>query len=113
LRRFNGISNSPKRKYGLGNCIKYQLAESLNLFKLDFYNDWVHGSLFSLVKYKKKTKKKNKNGEEKFCEYECYDGNFTPIDGVDNGNNFPDNKCHVNYLKDSCYGTVTIHKTVR
>jgi hypothetical protein len=20
-------------------------------------------------------------------------------------NNFPDNKCHVNYLKDSCYGT--------
>jgi hypothetical protein len=43
---------------------------------------------------------------KKFCEYECYDGNFTPIDGVDaNGNNFSDNKCHVNYLKDSCYGT--------
>jgi hypothetical protein len=24
---------------------------------------------------------------------------------LSNGNNFPDNKCHVNYLKDSCYGT--------
>jgi hypothetical protein len=43
--------------------------------------------------------------KKKFCEYECYDGNFTPIDGVDASNNFPDNKCHVNYLKDSCYGT--------
>jgi hypothetical protein len=38
-----------QERSGLGNCIKYQLAESLNLFKLDFYNDWVHGSLFSLV----------------------------------------------------------------
>jgi hypothetical protein len=61
--------------------IKYQLAESLNLFKLDFYNDWVHGSLFSFLVIRKKLKE-NKNGEEKFCEYECYDGNFTPIDGA-------------------------------
>jgi hypothetical protein len=38
--------------------IKYQLAESLNLFKLDFYNDWVHGSLFSLFSIRKKLKRK-------------------------------------------------------
>jgi hypothetical protein len=45
------------QKENSGNCIKYQLAESLNLFKLDFYNDWVHGSLFSFFSYKKLKKK--------------------------------------------------------
>jgi hypothetical protein len=57
-RVWDGISNSPKENSGLGNCIKYQLAESLNLFKLDFYNDWVHGSLFSFLVIRKKLKKK-------------------------------------------------------
>jgi hypothetical protein len=88
---------------GLDNCIAIEMAKALNLFKFDFYNDWVNGTLFGfLLKYKKK--KKNR---EVFCEFDCdeftSDPNYTGVDGNDNGN--PDNSCHSNYLLDTCYAS--------
>lgn len=45
-------------------CYKVEIAEALNVFEFDFYNDWVNGTLFSfLLKYKK-----NKNKKGKFCD---------------------------------------------
>lgn len=100
----NAYSNSTA---GLIDCIAFKMAQQLNLFKFNFQNDWVHGSLYtSLLKYKKRKKKRNRSGVEKFCEYECSGGNFTPSNGVDaNNNGSPDNRCHTNYLVDSCYPT--------
>jgi hypothetical protein len=44
------------------DCYQYVLAEALNVYEFDFYNDWVNGSLYSLLlKYKSK-----RNGD-KFC----------------------------------------------
>jgi len=62
---------------GFLNCILLQIAEALNVFKFDFYNDWINGTLYSfLLKYKKK-----KNNEGKYCN-------------VDNS--------YSNYIVDSC-----------
>lgn len=88
---------------GLDNCIAFEMAKSLNLFKFDFYNDWVNGTLFGfLLKYKKK-----KKSREVFCEYDCdeftSDPNYTGVDGNQNGN--PDNSCHSNFLLDTCYAS--------
>jgi hypothetical protein len=45
------------------DCFQITLAEALNVYELDFYNDWINGSVYSvLLKYKKKKKK------EKFCD---------------------------------------------
>lgn len=50
-------------------CVAAVLADQLDLFRLDFYNDWVNGTLyFYLLKYKKK-----KHGVERFCETNCKD----------------------------------------
>ncbi len=73
---------------GLDKCVAIVMAEELNLFQFDFYNDWVNGSLFHfLIKYKRR---KNSNG--KFCDYDCdtFDGSSS-------------NDCHYNYLMDVCY----------
>lgn len=44
------------------DCFQIVLAESLNVFEFDFYNDWLNGSLYSfLLKYKKK------KNVDKFC----------------------------------------------
>lgn len=44
------------------DCFQLALADALNVFEFDFYNDWLNGSLYAfLLKYKK-----NKNNE-KFC----------------------------------------------
>lgn len=52
---------------GIVDCFTIQLAEALNMFELDFYNDWINGTLYTyLLKYKKK-----KNGKEKFCDSDC------------------------------------------
>jgi hypothetical protein len=86
---------------GLDDCINFQVAQALNLIQFDFYNDWINGSLYSfLVKYKKKIKL-----SEKFCEYDCDDFGIQNggVDGNKDGN--PDNKCHTNFLLDSCYPT--------
>lgn len=51
------------------DCVSAVLAEQLDLFEFDFYNDWINGSLYYyLLKYKKKRK-----GLEKFCETNCLD----------------------------------------
>ncbi len=73
---------------GLNDCVSAVMAEELNIFQFDFYNDWVNGSLYNfLIKYKRR---KNSNG--KFCDYECdtFDGSSS-------------NDCHVSYLLDTCY----------
>lgn len=44
-------------------CFQNTLAEALNVYEFDFYNDWLNGSLYSvLLKYKSK-----RNGS-KFCD---------------------------------------------
>lgn len=90
---------------GLSDCYAIQLAEVLNVFEFDFYNDWINGSLYSfLLKYKKR-----KHGEEKFCEYDCDDFGG----GVDgNNNNISDNKCNQSYLVDSCAYTENYSNTI-
>jgi hypothetical protein len=86
---------------GLDDCIAFQMAQRLNLFEFDFYNDWVNGSLYAfLLKYKLRRKK-----SEKFCEYDCDDyKNFpdsTTVDGNKNG--VPDNDCRTSHLLDTCF----------
>jgi hypothetical protein len=83
---------------GLDDCIAFEMAKALNIFQLDFYNDWVNGTLFSfLLKYKKK-----KRHTEKFCEYDCKDFGG----GVDTNNNgVPDNHCRNSLLLDTCYNS--------
>jgi hypothetical protein len=85
---------------GLDDCMAFQMAQSLNMFQFDFYNDWVNGSLYSfLLKYKKR-----RRSQEKFCEYDCDDfvgeSNYSGVDGNQNGK--PDNNCRSNFLLDSC-----------
>lgn len=83
---------------GLDDCIAFQMAESLNLYNLDFYNDWINGTLYAfLVKYKLKA-----NGKEKFCEYDCDSG--SGVDGDENGS--PDNNCTNQLILDTLYPTV-------
>jgi len=106
-----GASSPPPNFYGggfgdlvgLDDCIAFELAQSLNLIKLDFYNDWINGTLFGfLLKYKKKN-----NGREGFCEYDCGDNafindpNYTGVDSNNNGT--PDNDCDNHILLDTCY----------
>jgi hypothetical protein len=86
---------------GLDDCIAFQMAQRMNLFEFDFYNDWINGSLYAfLLKYKVKRKK-----SEKFCEFDCDDyQNFpesTTVDGNNNG--IPDNDCRTSYLLDTCF----------
>lgn len=46
------------------DCVETSLAESLNVFEFDFYNDWLNGSLYAfLLKYKKKKKSENFCGD--------------------------------------------------
>ena len=92
--------------YTMLKCLAFQMAKGMNMYKYDFYNDWVNGTLFSfLLKYKKKRSFKNKPGSEKFCEFDCDefsgDVNYTGVDSNKSGN--PDNNCHTQYLLDSCF----------
>lgn len=58
--RIRAFSSSGARKWT--KCVKLQLAEALNVYEMDFYNDWLNGSLYAyLFKYKKK------KNEEKYC----------------------------------------------
>jgi len=76
---------------GWSKCQTTKLADALDIFKFDFYNDWINGTLYAfLLKYKKK-----KNGKEKFCEVEC-----------DDFDSDSDNKCRSNYVIDSCTGAL-------
>lgn len=77
------------------NCMTSLLAQSFNLLKFDFYNDWVNGTLYAyLLKYKKR-----KNGRELFCDYDCED----ILNGPDNnGDGDEDNKCNSISIVDTC-----------
>jgi len=85
---------------GVNDCYAIQLAEALNMFELDFYNDWINGTLYTyLLKYKKK-----KSGKQKFCDTDC----DTP--DSDNG---CDKSYWVDTLVDSGSGRLTVKKTVK
>ena len=85
---------------GALDCIESQLAAALNLYKFDFYNDWVNGTLYAfLFKYKVKVKKNGKKTIEKFCEFDCHENFESDAD-------FPQhkaNKCrNALHLVDTC-----------
>jgi len=70
---------------GLTDCFAIQLAEALNMFELDFYNDWINGTLYTyLLKFKKR-----KGGDKKFCDVDC--------DSPDS-----DNGCDKSFFVDTC-----------
>lgn len=82
---------------GLGDCVAFSMARTLNLFQFDFYNDWINGSLFSfLLKYRKR-----RNKQEQFCEYNCDDLAGGGVDGNANGKS--DNRCYNNVVLDTCF----------
>jgi hypothetical protein len=90
----------PKGDAGWVNCIALALADALGIFKFDFFNDWINGTLYAyLLKYKVRRKGK---GKEKFCEIDC-----GSTDGVDNNKDGqPDNDCFTNYIVDTCTSAV-------
>jgi len=81
-------------------CVAISLADALNVFRFDFYNDWINGTLYSfLLKYK--VRKKGR-GKERFCEIDCEDDE----NGVDNNDDgFSDNNCNNITILDSCTAT--------
>ena len=89
----------------LKDCVAFEMAKALGIFQLDFYNDWINGTLFSyLLKYKKKT-----NGKEKFCEYDCSSftssQGYSGVDGNNDGD--PDNPCYTHVLLDTLFDSST------
>tara|TARA_Y100000389_G_scaffold68454_1_gene64930 strand:+ start:1149 stop:5642 length:4494 start_codon:yes stop_codon:yes gene_type:complete len=82
---------------GWSHCQTMQLAESMDIFKFDFYNDWINGTLYLfLLKYKQKRKSR----KEKFCEVDCKQ----IVDSFGNSiNPDSDNRCRKsNYVLDTC-----------
>jgi hypothetical protein len=68
------------------SCLLEPLAVFLKMLKFDYYNDWVGGSLyFPLIKRKYKLKKrKRKFGQikkDKFCDFECREGQTDDFQG--------------------------------
>ena len=73
------------------DCVSAVLAEQLELYEFDFYNDWINGTLYYyLLKYKKK-----RRGREKFCETYCND--------YSGGTGY--NSCKNSKLVDTTYNT--------
>ena len=57
--------------YDFINCIAISLATQLEAYQMDFYNDWINGTLYSyLLKYKHKS-----NGTAKYCDADCGNDN--------------------------------------
>jgi hypothetical protein len=78
-------------------CVTISLAAALIVFRFDFYNDWINGTLYSfLLKYK--IRKKGK-GKERFCEIDCEDDE-NGTDNNDDGSS--DNNCNNITIIDSC-----------
>jgi hypothetical protein len=97
----------PPGDAGYTKCIAISLAEDLNLFKFDFYNDWVNGSLYSpLFKVRIKDGDPNNTsyGPHKFCEWS--NNNLPTNLAIDNDNDGqPDNGDFSDmYLVDTCFG---------
>lgn len=94
--------NEDESEYAIGcpdsqdaylDCVSAVLAEQLDLFEFDFYNDWVNGTLYYyLLKYKKK-----RRGREKFCETNCND--YSGGTGA--------NSCKNSKIVDTTYNTRT------
>jgi uncharacterized protein (DUF2141 family) len=55
-------SNTNVSKSKAIDCFQIALAQTLNVFEFDFYNDWINGALYPFLLKYKKTKTK-----EKFC----------------------------------------------
>lgn len=88
---------------GWSDCIAISLADALDVFEMDFYNDWINGTLYAfLVKYKKKTKA-NGDIKEKFCEIDC---NGSGSQGTG------DNKCRGTFVLDTCHNNTGVNSGV-
>ena len=76
--------NSDSTKKAALVCFQLALAEKLNVYEFDFYNEWINGTLYSfLLKYKVK-----KNSSSKFCGDDIGDsdrGNFILNTNPDGG----------------------------
>ena len=96
----------PPGDAGYTNCVALGLAQDLNLFQFDFYNDWVNGTLYSplfKVRIKDGDSSLNANGPHQFCEWSS-GGNPNDL-SVDNDNNGFDNPDYNDlYIIDSCAG---------
>jgi hypothetical protein len=83
------------------NCVKDNLAETLGVIKYHFYNDWVIGSLYSvLFDYKARFKKKGKSFE-RFCDYDCRAPNISPPNPNDPNYKHRGNRCYDAYIAES------------
>lgn len=100
----NTLNNNRK---DLMQCLETQLADSLNLYEFDFYNDWVNGTLYHfLYKYKVRDGDGGKT-KPKLCAYNCADfsDNFSNDDDyVDSGTGANQyNNCKgANSIADTC-----------
>lgn len=84
------LETIPPGDAGFSDCVAITLAEQLNVFKFDFYNDWINGTLYSfLLKYKLRVRKSG--NKEKYCDFDC--------DETDS-----DNNCKTNFIVDSGTG---------
>ena len=93
-KKHTGISNNNKLN-AFSNCISVALADALNVFKFQFYNDWINGIIYlPLLKYKKKKKVVSGNVvvEEYLCDFDCDD-------------------CDTNYIADGCLATKSFDTT--
>lgn len=91
----NGIYSTSNPDYV--ECQLLRIADSLGMFKFDFYNDWINGTLYAFL-FKHKIKKRGE-GKNKFCDYNC-DSFPNPTDN--NGDGSADNKCNVSMILDTC-----------
>tara|TARA_R110000868_G_scaffold21019_5_gene87908 strand:- start:176 stop:4222 length:4047 start_codon:yes stop_codon:yes gene_type:complete len=98
----NGWADTlPPGDAGYTNCIALSLAQSLDLFQFDFYNDWVNGSLYSPLF---KARVKDQSGPRRFCEWSG--GSAAEDLSVDNDNdgNFDNLSYDDQYMVESCFG---------
>ena len=59
------------------NCVAIQMVTNLDVYQLDFYNDWINGALYNyLLKYKHK-----RNGRNKFCDADCSNSDNACVSG--------------------------------
>lgn len=87
-------------------CIKENLAEQLGVIKYNFYNDWVIGSLYSILfDYKIKLKRKGKS-IERFCDFDCRAPGVPIPPTTDPNYKHRKNRCYNASIADSPYFTV-------
>lgn len=100
--------NSYTDAYAWADCVKENLAENLGVIRYFFYNDWVIGSLYSvLFDYKSRFRKKGKS-VERFCDYDCRAPNvsvpaFCPTSPPEKDPNYKHrkNRCYDSYIAEN------------